>query len=111
MYSSLMGWFSVLTGYAATVEVSNDNVNWTTLSSTSGVWTSSWQEYNFDISNYADEQATVYVRWGHVATTGGSNYSGMSVDDVKIIGVKKTTAVSSPTNSIVPVLMMLLLSK
>ncbi|WPD24913.1 MAG: M12 family metallo-peptidase [Candidatus Electrothrix scaldis] len=108
---SFMGWFSVTSGYNATVEVSNDNVNWTTLYSISDVWTNAWQEYTFDISSYADEQATVYVRWGHVATSGGSNYSGMSVDDVKIIGVNKATAVSSSTGSVVPALMLLLMSK
>ncbi|MDU9048147.1 MAG: M12 family metallo-peptidase [Candidatus Electrothrix sp. Rat3] len=105
---SFMGWFSVTSGYNATVEVSNDNINWNTLSSVSDVWATGWQEYTFDISSYADEQSTVYVRWGHVSSTGGSNYSGMSVDDVKIIGIKKTTSVAPSTGSIVPVLFMLL---
>jgi hypothetical protein len=107
---SFMGWFSVTSMYNAIVEVSNDNTTWTPLSSVSDIWTSNWKEYSFDISSYADEQATVYVRWGHVSTTGGSNYSGMSVDDVKIIGVKKATPVTTPTTSIVPVLMMLLMA-
>ncbi|CAK8723965.1 Metallo-peptidase family M12B Reprolysin-like [Candidatus Electrothrix aarhusensis] len=106
---SFMGWFSVTSGYAAKVEVSNDNVTWTTLSSVSDIWTSNWKRYTFDISSYADEQATVYVRWGHVSTSGGSNYSGMSVDDVNIIGVKKATSVAPSTVSIAPVLFMLLL--
>ncbi len=106
---SFMGWFSVTDGYAATVEVATDNINWATLSSVSNRSKSNWLKYTYDISSYADKQETVYVRWGHVSTTGGYNYSGMSVDDVKIIGVKKTT-VSSPTSSIVPVLMMLLMS-
>lgn len=108
---SFMGWFSVYTDYAATVEVSTDKISWQSIFSISGPSASSaWKEYTFDISNYADEQATVYVRWGHIDTTGtaSSNYSGMSVDDVKMIGVKKVANLPSPTTSIVPVLMLLL---
>lgn len=85
------GWFSVTSGYEAKVEVSNNGTSWTQLSSVSDISVDAWSEYTYDISTVANEKSTVYVRWAHKNNSGGGNYSGMSVDDVSIIGVAVPT--------------------
>jgi hypothetical protein len=74
----------------ATIDVSNDGVNWTQIfSNQSGVEIadSSWAKYQYDISAVADNHATVYVRWGHrVASSGAYAYSGWNIDDVEFLG-------------------------
>ncbi|MHC5007677.1 MAG: C25 family cysteine peptidase [Planctomycetota bacterium] len=73
----------------ATVEVSNDGVNWV------GLWDngsdtmsdSSWTEQVFDISEVADGQQYVYVRWGYEIGSGAWAYSGWNLDDIEIWGV------------------------
>ena len=71
----------------ATVEVSNNGTDWVT------VWTnpsggsiseSSWSECVYDISAAADEEPTVYVRWGIGPTDNGTTYPGWNLDDVSI---------------------------
>ena len=70
------------------IEVSNDGVNWTL------VWENpnttldeqSWTEQAYDISAIADNQATVFIRWGMGATDGSWTYSGWNIDDVLVTG-------------------------
>jgi len=74
---------------AATVEVSNDGANWTPLwaNPTSTIADHAWVEMVFDISAIADDQPTVYVRWGMGPTDDGTTYPGWNIDDVEIWGV------------------------
>jgi len=73
----------------ATVEVSSDGVNWTPLwaNPSSIVADHAWVEMAFDISGIADDQPTVYVRWGMGPTDEDTTYPGWNIDDVEIWGV------------------------
>ena len=74
----------------ATVEVSNDGSTWAPAWENDGppaVTDDSWQFVEYDISSIADNQPTVYVRWGHrVASASAYAYSGWNIDDVEVVG-------------------------
>ena len=74
----------------ATVEVSNDGVNWVEVWHNPGTAVSdtAWQPMALDISAVADNQPTVYVRWAMGPTDGGVTYPGWNIDDVEIWGVQ-----------------------
>ena len=74
----------------AYVQVSNNGSTWETLwdNGVGEIADSSWSEQSFDISDFADEQPMVYVRWTHQVTQDFSYaYSGWNIDDVEIWGV------------------------
>ncbi|MDF7801033.1 hypothetical protein P4C99_16270 [Pontiellaceae bacterium B1224] len=73
----------------AYIQISSDGTRWQSVWSHSGssLRTSAWQEMEYDISAYADENATVYLRWGMGTTDGSVNYCGWNIDDVEIWGV------------------------
>lgn len=84
-----------------TVDVSNDGENWTEIWTNGSVETadSIWSEQILDISSLADNQATVYVRWGHqVATSGAWAYSGWNIDDIEIWGVEPSQGCPADVN-------------
>jgi len=73
----------------AYVRVSTDGVTWTQ------VWTNpaeitdaGWNYQEFDISDVADNQPTVYLRWTMGVTDSSWQYCGWNVDDVEIWGVE-----------------------
>ncbi|HNQ24449.1 MAG TPA: C25 family cysteine peptidase [Phycisphaerae bacterium] len=70
----------------ATLEASNDGVNWVLLwgNGTTTISESSWSLHTFDISAVADNQPTVYIRWGMGPTDGTITYPGWNIDDVEI---------------------------
>jgi len=71
----------------APIEISNDGSNWSQLwINSSAVTDSSWQRQEFDISVYAADQPTVYVRWGMGPTNTNKPFSGWNIDDVSVIG-------------------------
>jgi M6 family metalloprotease-like protein len=71
----------------AYVQVSNDNANWTTIwENAAEITDSSWIPQSFDISAIADNQSTVYVRWGMGVTDNFWHYSGWNIDDVELTG-------------------------
>ena len=80
----------------ATVDVSNDGVNWTNVfsNSTVAITDSSWQTVQYDISSVADNRSTIYVRWGYQIASGALAYSGWNIDDVRVLG---TTNATTPT--------------
>jgi len=86
----------------ATIEVSNDGSNWTVIwraTDTGGaISDSSWQLQTFDISSIADNQSTVYVRWGMGPTDGGLTYPGWNIDDVEIWGLVETAPCPDPAD-------------
>ncbi len=83
----------------AHVRVSTDMENWTT------VWTNpaeempggSWVEHEIDISEVANNQDTLYLRWTMGSTDGGWTYCGWNVDDIQILGIE---ALSTDINEI-----------
>lgn len=88
----------------ATVDVSNDNSNWFNVYTvpTSGNFDATWNQVTYDISGTADNQSTVYIRWGYYTTTSGSMFpaTGWNIDDVVVSGTvdadaEVTTAAAS----------------
>jgi hypothetical protein len=73
----------------ASVSVSSDGTNFTTVWDHEGASTSdsSWSQWLFDISEVADGQANVYIRWTMGPTDDFINYPGWNIDDVEIWGV------------------------
>jgi hypothetical protein len=73
----------------ATIDVSNDGTNWTQIFSNQPfveIADSSWSEYQYDISAVADNQATVYVRWGYqVGHKDAYANSGWNIDDIEFL--------------------------
>jgi hypothetical protein len=81
-------WLGVELNDGATVEVSSDGTNWTT------VWQNPttqnddlWLLMKYDIWAVADGQPTVYIRWGMGPTNASTVYPGWNIDDVEIWGV------------------------
>jgi hypothetical protein len=74
----------------ATVEVSNDGTGWTTVweNGASEIAEDAWSQQLYDISAIADQQPTVYARWGYAVAAGAWPYSGWNIDDVEILGVE-----------------------
>lgn len=72
----------------AKVQVSNDNSTWTTVwnHSDRSFSESSWSHHTYDISEVAEDQPTVYVRWVMGTTDSLSAYPGWNIDDVVITG-------------------------
>ncbi|MBN2448069.1 MAG: agmatine deiminase family protein [Phycisphaerae bacterium] len=48
---------------------------------------SAWTSCEYDISSIADDQSTVYIRWGYRIGNSAFAYSGWNIDDVQIIGL------------------------
>ncbi len=89
-------WLGVETSYYdhAYIRVSNDGLNWTTIWENDGAVTdSSWNDLSYDISDIADNEAMVYVRWTMGTTDSSWRYCGWNIDDVEIWGL----AATSPT--------------
>jgi hypothetical protein len=87
-------WLGVERNYYdhAYIRVSADGSNWSTIWENPDAETSdgSWQLVEFDISNIADEQETLYVRWTMGTTDTAWQYCGWNIDDVEIWGTEMT---------------------
>ncbi|MFQ5429641.1 MAG: S8 family serine peptidase [Phycisphaerae bacterium] len=87
----------------ATVEASNNGTTWTVLwraTDTFGaVADTSWQFQEFDISALADNQPTVFIRWGMGPTDTSVTYPGWNVDDVQIIANQQPLAIGFPNGA------------
>ena len=72
----------------ASVEVSNDGANWTLVWANSGPSMSdaAWVQQEYNIAAVADNQPTVYVRWGMGPTDGSVTYGGWNIDDIELLG-------------------------
>ena len=72
----------------AYVRVSKNGSNWTTIwQNGSEITDNSWSEQSFDISNIADDEPSVYLRWTMGVTDGSWRYSGWNVDDIEVWGI------------------------
>jgi hypothetical protein len=81
-------WLGVESSYCdhADVQVSNNGTDWITVWEHSGgsLSESSWSQQIYDISDWADGQSSVYVRWGMGLTDGSVTYPGWNIDDIEI---------------------------
>jgi len=94
-------WLQNESGYdEAYVQVSNNNVNWTTLWS-GYEWNSSWTEKTYDISMIADGEPTVYVRW-RLTSDSIITALGFYIDDIMICGNYYGSVPPQPTPTIQP---------
>ncbi len=67
----------------AYVKISNDGISWTVLwENDNTIEDDSWNLVDFDISAYADNESTVYIRWTMGTTDGYWHYSGWNIDDI-----------------------------
>jgi hypothetical protein len=72
----------------AYLEVSNDGVNWTVVWENGEQLTDdSWRLASYDISDVADGESTVYIRWGIGPTDSSWFFSGWNIDDVVFRGI------------------------
>ena len=72
----------------ARVQVSNDGQDWTTVwENEDTIDDGAWVEMTLDISEVADGQPTVYIRWGMGTTDAGWSYCGWNIDDVQIVAL------------------------
>ena len=85
VHLKFMGQFSVDDTDSATVQISTNGTGWTNLYTVKNQWATRWVQYEFDISSIADGQSTVYIRWIY-DNDSSSSYSGMSVDDIQLLG-------------------------
>ena len=76
----------------ATVEVSDDGSTWHTVwewaDTEAELVDDAWWLVTYDISCWADQRPTVYLRWGyHVMYPDAWQFSGWNIDDVTLLGV------------------------
>ncbi|UCG31593.1 MAG: M28 family peptidase [Phycisphaerales bacterium] len=77
----------------AYVRISNNGTDWVTLwENAAEVADTEWIEMEFDISAYADNQPTVYLRWTMGTTDYAWTYCGWNIDDIQISGLECTSA-------------------
>ncbi len=72
------------------IEVSHDGTNWVQVwdNGSFTISDSAWAEQEYNISATADQQAAVYIRWGHeVGNDWAWAYSGWNIDDVEVWGL------------------------
>lgn len=69
----------------AYIEISNDQNNWIRIwENTSAIKDQNWLFELFDISSTADDQSTVFIRWGMGSTDSSYRFSGWNIDDVVV---------------------------
>ena len=69
----------------ARVEASVDSVNWTIIwENEDEVADSDWKYVELDISDLADQEPFVYLRWTMGGTDFTSNYCGWNIDDIEV---------------------------
>lgn len=89
------------------VFVSNDGTTWSQLwQSVLSPLENSWQYVEYDISQVADGQATVYLRWTMGPTDATVTSSGWNIDDVEIWGIPRDPTAVDESDSPAPSLML-----
>jgi hypothetical protein len=86
---SFMRWLGVETSTYdhAYIRISTDGINFTTIWENGGeVTDNSWVEVSYDISQYADNEPSVYIRFTMGPTDSGWRYCGWNIDDLVLSG-------------------------
>jgi hypothetical protein len=69
--------------------ISTDGNTWTTIwENPAEITDSGWVEMTFHVSEIADGQPEVYLRWTMGITDDGWTYSGWNIDDIEILGIE-----------------------
>ena len=73
------------------VEVSSNGTTWQTVWEHTGsrdITDDAWQQMDYDISSFADNQPTIYLRWSYEMGGGAYPYSGWNIDDIQLWGIR-----------------------
>jgi len=73
----------------ASIQISNDGSTWTPIwenPDDATISDSEWSLQTVDISAFANNQPTVYIRWGMGPTDYSVTYPGWNIDDIEILG-------------------------
>jgi len=83
----------------ASIEASTNGFTWTTVWEHTGpaISDSEWSTQTVDISDVADGQLSVFLRWTMGPTNGSVTYPGWNIDDVRILQTDPTVCVESPS--------------
>lgn len=87
------------TPYATTnVEVSTNGTTWQRVwtNGTAYITESAWSLQDIDLSAYADNQGTVYLRWTYTIGGGAWPLSGWNIDDIAILGMAPRSLTFDP---------------
>jgi hypothetical protein len=89
VHLNFSSWYAIYSNYTAIVEYKNgSDGDWYELYSRPGdFYFNSWTPFSFDISEYADNAESVYLRWTYYNDGGNSAYAGMSLDDISLTGL------------------------
>ncbi|HUN81912.1 MAG TPA: Ig-like domain-containing protein, partial [Phycisphaerae bacterium] len=71
----------------ATVDVSKNGTTWTNIyaNGNTSLIETAWSLQTYDISAIADNQPTVYIRWGMGTTDTSVTYCGWNIDDIQLL--------------------------
>ncbi len=84
-------------GDQASLQVSIDGTEFIHLwTNETALWGGRWINATFDISNIADGQSTVYIRWTMGPTSASGRYCGWNIDDVSIYGIQLPATPPTP---------------
>ncbi len=74
---------------SSTIDASNDGTNWLNVftNNAGDITDSSWNLYQYSLSPLADNQSSVYVRWGYQVGSSAFAYSGWNIDDIAFLGI------------------------
>ena len=77
----------------AYIDVSNNGTSWFRIweNPDSEIADNSWSLKEYDISNVANNQPTVYIRWGLGPTDNAWRYCGWNIDDIVLTGISADT--------------------
>jgi len=82
----------------AYIRVSTDGDTWTTIwENGSEITDESWQLVEYDLSDHADGQSTVYLRWVMGTTDSSWQYCGWNLDDIEIRALPLSTTSAPDT--------------
>lgn len=73
----------------ANIQASNNGTTWTTIWDHTGAALNeqAWSLQTYSLAAVADNQPTVFIRWGMGTTDGSVTYQGWNIDDVEILGL------------------------
>ncbi len=85
----------------AYIRVSTNGTNWSTIwENTAEITDDAWTAQQLDLSDYADHQPTLYIRWTMGTTDGGWRYCGWNIDDVQLSGYDASVDVDCNNNTV-----------
>ncbi len=69
----------------ASISISTDQESWETVWENTGeIMDDAWVHVKYDISEWADGEPTIYIRWTMGETDSGWTYCGWNIDDVEV---------------------------